>query len=104
MWRYEAQMYIVVFSLSRLHIDWCATTVDAELLMWGLNQHGQCAVGSVTEDSRTQPKSDVLENCKLGASNWITNVYLPLRVEVKGDKFAVSEVRCGWSHTVAVTG
>lgn len=79
-----------------------ATAGDGQLFMWGLNQHGQCALGSLTESSGVRLKAaDVLQHTQLGTSNWIANVYRPLRVEVDSK---IAEVHCGWSHTIAVTG
>ncbi len=73
--------------------------------MWGLNQHGQCAFGRLTEASRAWPKDSAIEEqFKLGGSDWVTNIYLPLAVQTKGSKFKVAQVHCGWSHSIAITG
>ena len=66
-----------------------------ELFVWGLNQHGQCGTGTLVNSSLS---SDVF---KLSPSkDWVLNVYIPLKVEGLPP---VTEVHCGWSHTIAVT-
>ena len=73
-------------------------TEDSELFAWGLNQHGQCGVGELTDRLKSEVDT---EGFRVSGSNWILNVYQPL--VVKGLP-AVSEVCCGWSHVLAVTG
>lgn len=71
---------------------------DGIVALWGLNQHGQCGVGEKTESfSLTTPVDQV----SVTDTNWISNVYLPRDV---GGLPTVSEVHCGWSHTVIVSG
>ena len=73
------------------------TTEDGELFAWGLNQHGQCGVGELTDRHKSEVDT---EGFRVSGSNWILNVYQPL--VVKGLP-AVSRVCCGWSHVLAVT-
>ena len=73
------------------------STERGDVFAWGLNQHGQCGVGEFVKSPHIKKK----ENFKLLPPNdWIVNVYCPLRVEGIPP---VTEVHCGWSHTVAVT-
>lgn len=73
-------------------------TEDGELFAWGLNQHGQCGVGELTDRHKSEVDT---EGFRVSGSNWILNVYQPL--VVKGLP-VVSRVCCGWSHVLAVTG
>ena len=68
------------------------------MFAWGLNQHGQCGVGELTDRLKLEVDA---EGFRVSGSNWILNVYQPL--VVKGLP-TVSEVCCGWSHVLAVTG
>ena len=69
---------------------------DGTLLSWGLNQHGQCGVGFLTEELRVEA-----ECFKLGETQWVCNVCRPVRV--KGLP-PIAQVDCGWSHVLAVSG
>lgn len=63
--------------------------------MWGYNQHGQCAVMAATE-SNPPLNSDV----QCARDDLIKVVLIPHRLQGLPP---VSEVQCGWSHTLAVT-
>ena len=69
---------------------------DGSLLSWGLNQHGQCGVGILTEELRAEA-----EHFKLSETRWVSNVCRPLIV--KGLP-PIAQVSCGWSHVLAVSG
>ena len=70
---------------------------EEDVYSWGLNQHGQCSVSTLTEELKLLGEN----NFKVSASGHITHVYLP--VKVMGVASA-KEVHCGWSHTLAITG
>ena len=64
-----------------------------EIFAWGLNHHGQCGVGPLLVSTESS------ESFKL-STDWIMNVYLPVKVEGLP---CVAEVHCGWSHTLTIT-
>lgn len=70
---------------------------DRSLLSWGLNQHGQCGVSTSLDVLR----EGGMENFKLNSSGHVTHVYTPVRVRGVA---LLTEVHCGWSHTLVVTG
>ena len=76
----------------------CCVVEDGIVTLWGLNQHGQCCIGEKAESfCLTIPVDQV----NLTDTNWISNVYLPC--DVVGLP-PVSDVHCGWSHTVVISG
>lgn len=81
--------YIIIFILF---------TDDGGLFSCGLNQHGQCGIGYLTEKQKGQIGVD---SFKLNDAGWVVSVCQPLRV---GGLPAILEAHCGWSHVVAITG
>ena len=67
---------------------------DGALLMWGLNQHGQCAV----REPSAGISPDIL---RVSETNQVLNVFEPLAVQGLP---LLSAVHCGWSNTLAITG
>ena len=63
-------------------------------MMWGLNQYGQCAVGEMT--GHISP-----EQVKVSETNQVLNIYEPLVVQGLPP---LSEVHCGWSNTLVISG
>ena len=62
--------------------------------MWGLNQHGQCAV--------REPSASISpDKVRVSETNQVLNVFEPLAVQGLPP---LSEVHCGWSNTLAITG
>ena len=53
-------------------------------------------MGLLTEELKVEA-----EHFKLSETNWISNVYQPVRV--KGLP-PVAQVDCGWSHVLAISG
>ena len=72
-------------------------TDEGEVFAWGLNQHGQCGVGTLMDELKSREDAECF---KVSGLNWIVHVYQPLSIK---NLPAVSEVCCGWSHVLAVT-
>ncbi len=77
-----------------MHLSIIMLLGDGSLVTWGLNQHGQCGHGTLQEFMGHRYGVD---NFKCSSTGHIVNLYVPVVLEGVA---SISDVRCGWSHTV----